>query len=790
MTMNQRVQVSDDFNKPQLQTKASPIAVAQQAVGDPFAGSEWMGLANAFAKGEVLAGQVKQRQDEEDKLSAQRYANSMTVGELGKAIKSGQMMPSQSPVFAATVQHIWGDNARAAEERDLLGRVQTGELKFNAPEEIDQYLTESRNTALAGQSDYAAAGYDKAHPALRSKLMDAVAKQANGEQVEHAAGQAVESLMNGYANVTGPDFKGTPEEAASQLFQRYELMKRSAVLPEEASRGALTELAQRISGDGNGKLLESFLDQEMEGIGKVRTFLGEAKSKTLIAQSANIFDQTQRQRMDDEMLPHYQAADRGALDVESFLAWGTSEDNKKYISSATLHSIIRQNSAAIAAGERERQKAVIQGHSQASIAEAQKVTEAALSAGEFWKVNGQNKPQYINENGDVKDFDVKKYAEQALEKATRGLPIDQQVSSWALNGITNPDWQNRIRAGFFNLSTIGVDAKGKPIGELNAEGQASIDLFRQINQVNPEYAKQVAGESEYKRFGDIDFLQYMGKDVNTAAAIASAASSGAITNADIGNMTKKVRAKASELLDSPWSDFWGGMFGENTTHNTLQVSGLLRRYSELLALSGQYGDAETAVNKAAEYLANPKVTTKVNGTLYMRSELPQAPGAQEDQAEWFERFIDRGPKKVAQDIGFSPDMVRLEFDTSIRGYRAMAGGMPLGGPNGGMLVYSKRDIQEWYAIERQKDMNAELAKAQDGQTTKRHGAYKERLNTELRALQSQDSYVLEKYDASANHAFFNNRIFGEAAFRRIEQDGNADKPLRELMRLYPSKRKQ
>lgn len=103
---NQRVQVSDQFGSPQLQTKARPGAVAQQAVGESFAGQEWMGLAKAFAGGELLAYQVKERQDGEDRLAAQKWANSMTIRELGKAIKDGSMLPSQSPVFAAMVRHI------------------------------------------------------------------------------------------------------------------------------------------------------------------------------------------------------------------------------------------------------------------------------------------------------------------------------------------------------------------------------------------------------------------------------------------------------------------------------------------------------------------------------------------------------------------------------------------------------------------------------------------------------------------------------------------------------------
>lgn len=789
--MNRRVQVNDNFGTEQLQTKARPGAVAVQAVGDPHTGSEWMSLANAFAKGELVTQQFKERKDEEDKLAAQKYANSMTIGELSKAIKSGSMLPSQSPVFAATVQHIWGDNTRQQEERDVLGRLQTGELKFNSAEEVDQYLTESRNTALSGQSKYAAAGYDKGHSTLRTRLMSAVTQQVNGEQVEQAQGQATESLMNGLSTITAPDYKGTPDEAAATLMERYQMLRKTAVLPEAATRGAMTELVTRMSAAGNTALLSAFMNQEMEGIGKVSTFLGEKTAQTLTAKSNAAADVVGRERVDKEALPFYMASDQGTLNTEKLMAWGQAPENARFVSSATIHSLINRNNAALAQQEIARQKALILGQSQASIAEAQRQTEAAISEGQFWRVNGQNKPKFINEHGDVKDFDVKGHAEQALEKATKDLPMDQQVSSWALNGITNPDWQHRMKAGFFNLSTIGVDAKGKPVGELNAEGKAAIDLFQQLNSVNPEYAKQVAGEEEYKRFGDIAFLQYMGKDISTAAGIANGAASGAITSADVGNMTKKVNALANDMLDNPWykPEFLSRAFGDNVEHNTAQVAGVIRRYSSLLAMSGQYANADKALEEVGDYLSNPKVTTKINGTLYMRSELPQAP-AKEDQDKWFERFIENAPKKVARDSGFAPDIVRLEFDPRIKGYRAMAAGVPLGAADGsGMLIYTKADIQQWYAIERQKDVRAALMASQDNQARKRHEAYSKRISDELWEMQGQNKYTLEQYDTSANHAFFSHNILGEQAFKRIEREGNADKHLRDLMQLYPNKRK-
>jgi hypothetical protein len=91
----------------------------------------------------------------------------MTVDELGKKIKSGEMLPSQSPVFAATLHHIYGENNMGHLERDTLSKLQTGQLKFNTQEEVDQYLTEARNDVLQGQNKFTIAGFERASTSSR-----------------------------------------------------------------------------------------------------------------------------------------------------------------------------------------------------------------------------------------------------------------------------------------------------------------------------------------------------------------------------------------------------------------------------------------------------------------------------------------------------------------------------------------------------------------------------------------------------------------------------------------------
>lgn len=819
-----RPQVSDQFGAERLTTQARPIAVTQ-TTGD---GGAWRGLAEVFAQGDLLIEKNRQMQAESDQARAAQYANSMTVAELGKRIKEDKMLASESPVFAATVQHVWGQNSHDAMERDVLGKVTRGELKFNSPEEVDTYLTESRNTTLAGQSKYAVAGFDKGYANLRGKLMDSVAKVNDKEIVEQAANQASDSLGNTLLKVTAEDFSGTPQDAATAILGQYHLLRQTKVMPDAAAKGTLTEVITRAAASGKKDVLDAVLASELPDIGTVRAFIGETKAATLTAQAGAKFDQGQRQRIDDEVLPHMLASDTGSLNVDKFMEWAQSPANKPYVTAPTIHSILSRNAAAQVHQQKELQKARLQGAVLASEYEAQKAVDAALSKGTLWEVQGTNNPKVLTTSGDTKDFNVKDYAEQALKAKTANLPFDQQVSAWAMNGLTNPDWDNQLKAGLNNLASIGVDAKGKPTGQLNEAGQKAIELFRQLDAASPDAAQKTAGGDAYKRFSDIVFLTSMGRAPEDAAAIASSAASGVASGSPADVREKKVAAEVSKLVNTPWLDwlantrdhaldvvrrnnpvaltgaFAAGVLKEvgveppgwlktdpvgtamrGTTPNTAQVHGWVKRYATLLAHSGQVGDATEALRLAVEYVGRPEVSARVNGTLYMRSELPAAPSPSRGADEWLGRFIDAVPKAQAKALGFPGEQVRLEFDPRSRVYRAFVAGIPMSDPQGGLMVWQKGAIERWYVQQEAQDLRAAQREAAEAQADRGYAGFSARLGRETAALQKDDQFVMERYDASGGQQILRARILSKEAYRKIVKDGNQDKPLAELMKLYP-----
>ncbi|CDN90614.1 hypothetical protein BN948_05059 [Hydrogenophaga intermedia] len=776
-----RLQISDDFGAQRLVTQARPIAQTQAV---PSADQRFAGLANAFAAAEMLNETNRQRVEREETANAQRWANSMTVDELGKRIRSGEMLPSQSPVFAATAQNIWGQNALASLERDVTSKVNTGEVTFSSSEEVERYLVEARNTALAGQSKYAAAGYDQRFNGLRERLMSGVAQANDKVIVEQAANDAADNLGNTLNRVTAGDYTGSTQDAVKEVMDQYHLLRKTSVMPPAAARGALLETITRAAASGKTELVTGLLETQLPDIGSVRSMLGADKAATLEAQAGTRYDGLQRQRVDEESLPFYLAASDGQLQVEKFMGWATSDTNKKYTTAAFINGMLQSNMAAQARAAEGLRKARLQGAIAGMEHEAQKRVDAALSQGRLWDVQGTNTPQVMTSTGTLKDFDVKGYAEQALVRKTADMAFDQQVSAWSLNGLVNPNWANQLRAGLNNLASIALDSKGKPLGELNEAGLQAIELFKQLNNVSPDAARQTAGEDAFKRFSDIAFLEHMGRAPADAAAIASSAASGASAGSPAYKLETKIAARVAELTDTPWMDWlenkrdgaWDvirrnnplalgnalaaglleargqevpewlesdpvGTTRHNTTPNTSQVSGWVRRHATLLAHSGHAPDADTALSLAVEYVSDPKVSVKVNGTLYLRHELPSAPGEGEDAAQWLGRFLDEVPKARALEQGFAASEVRLEFDERSRVYRAFMGGLPMSSPEGGVWVFSRGDIERWMREQRQEDIEKAAPEAA-------YESFKARINAEIPEVQKGDRYAIERYDKS------------------------------------------
>lgn len=691
-----RVQVQYQGRGEQLQANAPTMITPVRARFDPNdSGAFQLAKALGALPVEQLGNQVRavaSAKMTEDRQAAEAYANSITVDELGKRIKDGSMLPSQSPAFIGALQHIYGENSQASLERDTLSKIQTGELKFTSPDEMEAYLVKGRNQALEGQSKYTIAGFDKGWNGFREKALNANTQVTNQASVERGIQEASDNLGNELLRVKDPSFKGDP---AAALVARYQLLRKTSLLRDNAAKEALSGVLASIAGSGDQALLDSFLNQKLDNGVTVKAVVGDVKSVTLQQHAEQQNDKAQRQRVDVELRPFLEQADKGELDgkkLEEFAA-----KNEKYVTTATLHAITSGNRAAQERALRELQRAQMVAAAERSESEADQVTRAAISNGNLAFLPQQ---KVVTPTGEVKDYDTKKAAQRILAEdvARTNMPLGKATEYWATNNVENPEWQKEIQAGASNVASVGWSYDGKNIGQLNPQGQKALETFMRINTTHPAYAEKLVGNGkDYKAMSDIQFLMEKGgfPNVNDAAALVNQVARADIKESDYGTMSKAVKAAVDDIVDPHWYSgtvgWFNGLFG-NSQVNLTSVAADVRRRSELLVMSGQVKDAQAAVKASVEYLANPAVTSKINNTLYFNKDLPSVPKG-EDPAHWMERFIKEVPGKIATDQKISGD-VRLEPNQS-GGFTAWVGGQPLIDSKNQVVTYRKDEVSKW-----------------------------------------------------------------------------------------------
>lgn len=675
-----------------LQAVGLPTIQTEVARNDPNADSAYqlaksLGAINAEGLTQSARNATKayEQAAEED---ARAYANSMTLEGLGKAIKDGAILPSQSPAFKATVEHIYGENTLDAFQRDTASKLSKGELKFNNQADLDKYITDARNTALAGASPFTISGFDRGYNQAKESLLNANTRVVDGEAVQRGVQEATDNIGNVILDVSSPEFKGTPQDAAKVILDRYQMLGKTSLLRDDARKEALMGAVTSIASSGNQGLTSAMLDSKLDNGVTVRAVLGEPKSISLTQAAERKFDQAQSQRVDVERRPFLEQADRGELNRKGFEAWVSA--NEKYVSTATVMSVINQDEAA-----KDRLQQMIRQHqaqmaADSSVALAQQATFSAIDQG---RLSSLPQMQVLTASGETKTYNASEAAVPYLQMKSQDLPFGKQVELWSSNSVVNPNWQNVVQSGVTNLASVGWTYDGKKIGDLNPQGQDAMDMFIRINKVNPAYAQQMAGK-EYNSLSDIQFLaEHANMNLSDAAARVNQIQRANLDGVSSAATTARVNAAVNDVVNpgffSGMAQRWNSLWG-NSDVNLMSVRGELNRMTELLVKSGQVPDVNSALKASAEYLSNPKITTKINNTVYLNKDLPTFPAGSNTE-DLMDRFIKTVPGSIQ---GYSPSTVRLE-PNAFGGFQAWSGATPVVNPEGNIVHYTKEDISRW-----------------------------------------------------------------------------------------------
>lgn len=699
-----RVQVGYDPRAEALQTTAAPnIQTVQERTADPNSSKAFqlaaaLGAPSVQQGLDVLGQKVQANTDRKEGAAASAWANSMTVEALGKAIQDKKMLPSQSPAFVAAANHIYGENALNQFTNDTISKMNRGELSFNDQASLEQHLVDERNRLLQGRDEFAVAGFDKRWAQVRESVLDANNKVLDKNFVEQSSQSASEAFRTVYDTAKREGI--TADDLVQQGLAKYELLKSTKVLLNpQMQKEALKGFALTMAGDGNQEALDKFLNSKLPNNGpSIRSLLGDQDSIIIQKNAEAVVDKSARLEADNWLAGPRALASRGELNEAQFRQ--DAEKYAKVLGSATVQSLIDHNNSVVAGKYREiakldedllksRENELAIQQAEAAIAAGRPVMDLTVPSGRTIKAQDAGAAamqKIIQQNPDIKPQEV--------------------IRRFAQGGIKNPQWERNITVALNNIGEVNIDATGKPVGQLLPATTEALDTFATVRQVSEAYARDMAGsERNYETMVHIQALRENGVgDPNLAAALVNQKNRRNIPPSVWGAIQKSVTAEVDQITNPGmftgrfWGEVFRGEFG-NGEKNLIVVKESVKKLAETYLSAGVAGDAAQAVEKAAQYYADPRVTTQINNTIYLNKDLPELPQGL-DRAKWFGKAMDGVVGGKLRELGIkynNDDLVLIPQDGGNAPYMVSLRGIPTG------MFVTKQELKSWVAVESDKE---------------------------------------------------------------------------------------
>lgn len=635
------------------QVTASPNIHTVQA-NQNLVGSKTQQLISQLGVAFPQANKLYQQALDNETKAAEEYARSITPQDLKKQIDDGTLMPSQSPLFQATVRHTYGSNQADMVTNDVIQRATKGE--FETPDQANAALTEARNKALSGQDQYVIAGFDKHYNGIQNKLQGTVLSVNNQKSVDAGETNANISLRNSIDRVRSPEFKGTVEEAATVIGDAYRMQITGNVLfnktmRSNALRGVLTD----ISKNGDVNLLEQVLQQKLDHGGTITDSIGLDDAATFImsaqrvAQSNYFLQQhqdsvSQLNSMVEESLKNNTF--NGGAQFKTAKAVGKTGEPVDYNAEKYAKEILARQSASLPFEQR------------VSLYATRGVEDDSLSA--VINTGAENIRSIGLESKDKKSGELSQNGKAAVDTFLRVQAVDRVYADSLVKGDSNKQLYRLV--GIFN------DMGKTPEAAATYATQAvnsNLENLKQGGKINTEVTSLVKSALNPSFFSDGPVVWGKQKWDNFKS----------------GNDYVNYDAFAADMVD---------------------VAGAL--YA-----SGQATDAPSAVEKAQEYFH--QITSRVNNTGYYKRDLPHVPSPTFGTPEDFMlEFINTTIAPIAEARGFDPKEVSLRRDN--RGiYTAYVAGQALEGVDGLPVQRTKQQLDDWSTNEYQRLMQVEKAGA-------------------------------------------------------------------------------
>lgn len=722
-----RVQVDSSVRAEALQSFAAPRVQGVQARFDPGADKASQ-LAEQLSKIVPGSDKILGTVEKMQEKSGMDYANSVTVDELNKQIKDGSLSAAHSPVAVAAIHNVYGQNIASRIATDTQRKIESGELTFTTNEELDKYLVAERNRSLAQGSPYSAAGFDKQYNQAKAQLLQVNSRYQAKRFEEDGAAQVYESLSN-----LEQKFANNPELNAEQRAQEtksvFKFFKDTGLLanPGKAREVWATHIDKLATrGDING--VDALLSMKLDNGISVRSMI-EAGAPNAVQ----------------------------------------SIENKVQ---ARFQKILLQN----------------------QIEQVDVDAETAIKNGQGAQLQDKT---FTLPDGTTKTVTADNQKEAGFKRATANLPLDvnneeafsTRVRMAAVSNVVDPQLKSELKASITNIDSVNWSADNKQLGDMSAQGMRSIEMFRRVNAIAPNYTSTLLSSDEYQTLDTISTIigSVGGGDYARSAMMVSTANK---ARRDDPVNSKKMRdAVESELngyLDPNWifnpiETFKGAVTDYSIAgmQNSSTVVTKAKKLAEIYYLSGQYNTPGEAAVAATDYIK--KTTVKVNNFTYDASELPQVPPGY-NPAAVMERYIQNKVLPLADEQKLGLKTEDLQLKPGVPGmYTVVSGSFILTDKDGKIVYVTNKEIEEW----------AKTAQADDikkANTNSEYKAFTNRIEEESKSLKRKDRYAITNYDSTYNGFHWHREIYSPEAFNKLRNEGLDKKPLTELIQTMKERR--
>lgn len=427
--------------------------------------------------------QLYEHEAKQEKVAAAETVNSMSREELAQKIKGNDYERVASPVYNATLKNLHFANEAQAQQRDVLTKLNTGELNFKDTAELDAFLLEQRNNTLAGADKYGVAGYDKQwQPFVQQARTDNARILAN-RKIEEGVGVANDSLRNALA---GPMDNDTMRSKFQETWGKL-TEPSGPLLTDKAKKAALVDFTYEMARQGHTSGLTHLLDTTLDNGISVRGVIGGKEAAQL-----------------------------------EYTAMSVAES--------------RENRALVA-----QQRA----QSAASIKAVDDETARLVGLNRGFEVLPE--APIIKADGSLGYKKTAEDVYRKVDEKTQGMNLAGRLHTFNVNGIVDKQSQNVISAGINNLNSITYNEPGKPAGEVNEQFITAYDTYLTAKQVDPSYAGKLAGDGAKVFEDVEILKQTMGLDTKAAALVVAEARNNPTYINGNAKITKQVDSVVSEL---------------------------------------------------------------------------------------------------------------------------------------------------------------------------------------------------------------------------------------------------